>query len=48
MDTKLRKIANPTPEIAMGAMNSIPKTEDFIALKLLRFQNLQILNLRMD
>ncbi|SEA69021.1 acyl-CoA thioester hydrolase [Flavobacterium gillisiae] len=32
MDTKLRKIANPTPEIAMEAMNSIPKTEDFIAL----------------
>lgn len=32
MDTKLRKIANPTPEIAMKAMNSIPKTEDFIAL----------------
>jgi acyl-CoA thioester hydrolase len=27
MDTKLRKIANPTPEIAMEAMNSIPKTE---------------------
>jgi acyl-CoA thioester hydrolase len=32
MDTKLRKIANPTPEIAMEAMNSIPRTEDFIAL----------------
>ncbi|WP_339919932.1 acyl-CoA thioesterase [uncultured Flavobacterium sp.] len=32
MDTKLRKIANPTPEIAMEAMNRIPKTEDFIAL----------------
>jgi acyl-CoA thioester hydrolase len=32
MDTKIRKIANPTPAIAMQAMNSIPRTEDFIAL----------------
>jgi acyl-CoA thioester hydrolase len=32
MDTKLRKIANPTPAIAMEAMNSIPRTEDFMAL----------------
>jgi acyl-CoA thioester hydrolase len=32
MDTKLRKIANPTPAIAMEAMNNIPRTEDFIAL----------------
>jgi acyl-CoA thioester hydrolase len=32
MDTKLRKIANPTPAIAMEAMTSIPKTVDFIEL----------------
>jgi acyl-CoA thioester hydrolase len=32
MDTTLRKIANPTPAIAMEAMNSIPKTADFIEL----------------
>ncbi|NGY37172.1 thioesterase [Flavobacterium sp. XN-5] len=32
MDTKLRKIANPTPAIAMEVMNVIPKTADFIAL----------------
>lgn len=32
MDTTLRKIANPTPAIAMEAMNSIPKTPDFIEL----------------
>lgn len=32
MDTKLRKIANPTPEIAMKTMNSMPKTADFIEL----------------
>jgi acyl-CoA thioester hydrolase len=32
MDTKLRKIANPTPDIALEAMSSIPKTADFIEL----------------
>ncbi|MFB0910973.1 MAG: acyl-CoA thioester hydrolase [Flavobacterium sp.] len=32
MDTTLRKIANPTPAIAMEAMSSIPKTADFIEL----------------
>lgn len=32
MDTKLRKIANPTPEIAIKTMNSMPKTADFIEL----------------
>lgn len=32
MDTKLRKIANPTPAIAMETMNSMPKTADFIEL----------------
>ena len=29
MDTKLRKIANPTPEMAFKALTSFPKTEDF-------------------
>jgi acyl-CoA thioester hydrolase len=29
MDTKLRKIANPTPQIAIDVMNKIPKTEHF-------------------
>jgi acyl-CoA thioester hydrolase len=32
MDTTLRKIANPTPAIAVEAMSSIPKTADFIEL----------------
>jgi acyl-CoA thioester hydrolase len=32
MDTKLRKIANPTPDIALEALSSIPKTADFIEL----------------
>ena len=32
MDTKLRKIANPTPEIALDVINSIPKTTDFKSL----------------
>jgi acyl-CoA thioester hydrolase len=32
MDTKLRKLAVPTPEIALDVMNSIPKTEDFLLL----------------
>jgi acyl-CoA thioester hydrolase len=30
MDTKLLKIANPTPEIAMEAMNSIPKQKTLL------------------
>ncbi len=29
MDTKLRKIANPTPQIAKVIMNKLPKTENF-------------------
>ncbi|MFL9829498.1 acyl-CoA thioesterase [Flavobacterium sp. ST-87] len=29
MDTKLRKLVNPVPEIALNAMLSIPKCEDF-------------------
>ena len=32
MDTKLRKLAVPTPAMALQAMNAIPKTEDFILL----------------
>jgi acyl-CoA thioester hydrolase len=32
MDTKLRKLATPTPAIALDVMNSIPKTDDFIVL----------------
>lgn len=32
MDTKLRKLANPTPEIAKEVMHAFPKTEDFILL----------------
>lgn len=32
MDTKLRKLATPTPAIALDVMNSIPKTDDFILL----------------
>ncbi len=32
MDTKLRKLAVPTPAIALQVMNAIPKTEDFILL----------------
>jgi acyl-CoA thioester hydrolase len=32
MDTKLRKIANPTPEIAMQALSTFPKSDDFIDL----------------
>lgn len=32
MDTKLRKIANPTPEIAMDAIRNFPKTNDFLEL----------------
>ncbi|MGO4822058.1 MULTISPECIES: acyl-CoA thioesterase [unclassified Flavobacterium] len=32
MDTQLRKIAKPTPEIAVQALTSFPKSEDFISL----------------
>ncbi|MBN8640813.1 MAG: thioesterase family protein [Flavobacteriales bacterium] len=32
MDTKLRKLAVPTPPIALQVMDSIPKTDDFILL----------------
>lgn len=32
MDVKLRKLASPTPEIAIDVLNSIPKSPDFIAL----------------
>ncbi|MEM8521683.1 acyl-CoA thioesterase [Flavobacterium sp. PL12] len=32
MDTKLRKIAYPTPEIAVEAISLFPKSEDFISI----------------
>lgn len=32
IDTKLRKIANPTPQVAVEVMNSFPKTADFTQL----------------
>lgn len=32
MDTNLRKIANPTPEMAVKALSSFPKSDDFIQL----------------
>lgn len=32
MDTKLRKLASPTPEIAKEVMHAFPKTEDFVLL----------------
>lgn len=32
MDVRLRKLANPTPEIAQEVMNAFPKTEDFVLL----------------
>jgi acyl-CoA thioester hydrolase len=32
MDTKLRKIANPTPKIAIEAISLFPKSEEFIML----------------
>lgn len=32
MDTKLRKLASPTPEIVQEVMNAFPKTEDFVLL----------------
>lgn len=31
MDTKIRKLANPTPQIVLDVMNAMPKTDDFIA-----------------
>jgi len=33
MDTKLRKLVNPVPEIAIKALSSFPKSEDFTLLK---------------
>jgi acyl-CoA thioester hydrolase len=32
MDTRLRKIANPTPEIALEAFQKMPRSADFIVL----------------
>lgn len=32
MDTKLRKLANPTPQIVVDALNVFPKSDNFIAL----------------
>ena len=32
MDTKLRKLATPTPEIVSEVMNAFPKTNDFILI----------------
>jgi acyl-CoA thioester hydrolase len=32
MDTKLRKLALPTPKIALEIMSAIPKKEDFISV----------------
>ena len=32
MDTKLRKIANPTPEIAIEAISRFPKSENFSSM----------------
>ena len=32
MDTKLRKLANPTPKIVIDALSVFPKTIDFTAL----------------
>ncbi|MBP9792663.1 MAG: thioesterase family protein [Flavobacterium sp.] len=32
MDTKLRKLASPTPKIVADVMNAFPKTDDFITL----------------
>jgi acyl-CoA thioester hydrolase len=29
MDTKLRKIADPTPQIALDTFHKLPKSEDF-------------------
>lgn len=30
MDTKIRKLANPTPKVVLDVMNALPKTDDFI------------------
>jgi acyl-CoA thioester hydrolase len=32
MDTKLRKLASPTPSIAIEALSIFPKSEDFVGL----------------
>lgn len=32
IDTKLRKLAVPTPKLACDVMNAIPKTDDFVLL----------------
>ena len=32
MDTKLRKLATPTPAIVVDVMNAFPKTDDFILI----------------
>jgi acyl-CoA thioester hydrolase len=32
MDTKLRKLASPTPEIAIEALSIFPKSDDFTSL----------------
>jgi acyl-CoA thioester hydrolase len=32
MDTKLRKLASPTPQVVLDVMNAFPKTEDFVLL----------------
>ena len=32
MDTQLRKIANPTPEMAVKALSSIPKSDNYTEL----------------
>lgn len=32
MDTKLRKLASPTPSIVVDVMNAFPKTEDFVLI----------------
>jgi acyl-CoA thioester hydrolase len=32
MDTKLRKLASPTPTIVVDVMNAFPKTDDFVLL----------------
>lgn len=32
MDTKIRKLANPTPKVISDVMNAIPKTENFLNL----------------
>jgi acyl-CoA thioester hydrolase len=32
MDTKLRKLASPTPQIVVDALNTFPKTTTFAAL----------------